>query len=156
MVKWKKPTINVTLTAFYIRSKPVAIALTKDSVDLGIVTNNADAMVAFYKDLLGFEFQGTMEMPGGNTMHRLLCGTSLIKIVQNAKPPKAEAPGGGIGGATGYRYWTMSVSNLEEITQQCADAGHKVAVPVTVIRPGVRISMVEDPDGNWVEFLEQS
>jgi hypothetical protein len=23
------------------------------------------------------------------------------------------------------------------------------------IRPGIRIAIVEDPDGNWVEFLEQ-
>jgi hypothetical protein len=27
-------------------------------------------------------------------------------------------------------------------------------VKVTTIRPGITISMVEDPDGNWVEFLQ--
>ena len=85
-----------------------------------------------------------------------MCGTSLIKIVEHAKPRNAGAPPGGIAGATGYRYWTISVENLEEITGQCEAAGHKVAVPITQIRPGVRISMVEDPDGNWVEFLEQA
>ncbi len=134
----------------------MGISLTKDSIDLGIVTNNTDAMVAFYEGLLGFERQGVMEMPGGSTMTRLMCGTSLIKLVQHKEAPGAVAPPGGIGGATGYRYWTMSVSNLEEITAACADAGHKIRVPVSEIRPGVRISMVEDPDGNWVEFLEQS
>ena len=132
----------------------MGVSLTKDSIDLGIVTENAEAMVAFYEGLLGFESQGTMDMPGGSTMHRLMCGTSLIKIVQHDKAPAASAPPGGIQGATGYRYWTMSVSNLEEVTQQCADAGRKVRVPVTEIRPGIRISIVEDPDGNWVEFLE--
>jgi predicted enzyme related to lactoylglutathione lyase len=26
----------------------------------------------------------------------------------------------------------------------------------TEIRPGVRIAMIEDPDGNWVELLENT
>ena len=32
--------------------------------------------------------------------------------------------------------------------------GRTVVVKPREIRPGVRISIVEDPDGNWVEFLE--
>jgi hypothetical protein len=47
----------------------------------------------------------------------------------------------------------MTVSNIEAITAACADAGYKVRVPVTTIAAGTTISMVEDPDGNWVEFL---
>ena len=130
------------------------VELTKSAIDLGIVTNNPEPMLAFYRDLLGFRFEATTPMPGGSTMHRLWCGDSLIKIVQHDKPPASEAAPGGIAGATGYRYWTMSVSNLEEMTEACANAGHRGRVPGTEIRPGVRISMVEDPDGNWVEFLE--
>ena len=70
--------------------------------------------------------------------------------------PPATAPPGGLGGATGYRYWTISVSNLDELVGACGDGGYKVAVPPTEIRPGIKIAMVEDPDGNWVEFLETS
>ena len=51
--------------------------VTKDSIDLGIVVCNIDNSLAFYKDLLGFELQGTMPMPGGGNMHRLLCGTTI-------------------------------------------------------------------------------
>ena len=131
----------------------MGVALTKDSIDLGIVTKNGAAMLAFYRDVIGLNHQGDMPMPGGGVMHRLMCGTTLIKIVVNGREPAASAPPGGIGGATGYRYWTMSVSNLDEITAACTAAGCKVAIPVTEIRPGIRISMVEDPDGNWVEFL---
>jgi catechol 2,3-dioxygenase-like lactoylglutathione lyase family enzyme len=92
-------------------------------------------------------------MPGGGTMHRLLCGTSVIKVIQPGKEPPAVAPPGGIPGAYGYRYWTMQVSNIDEITDACAAAGYKVAVPVREFRPGVTIAIVEDPDGNWVEFV---
>jgi glyoxylase I family protein len=132
------------------------IELTKDSIDLGIVVSDIDASLAFYRDLLGFIPDGEMPMPGGGTMHRLLCGTSLIKLVETDAPPPAVAPRGGIQGATGYRYWTITVANLEQLTADCAAAGHKVPVPVTVLRPGVMISIVEDPDRNLVEFVQRS
>ena len=129
------------------------VKLSKDSIDLGIVTTDAAAAVGFYRDVLGFEDLGEMPMPGG-TMHRLMCGTSAIKIVTPRKPPAGTAPPGGIQGATGYRYWTISVSNLEELVADCEAAGRTVVVPVTELRPGVRIAIAEDPDGNWVEFLD--
>ena len=132
----------------------MTIELTKDSIDLGIVTRNPDAMLAFYRDTLGFDFQGEMPLPGGGNMLRLLCGTSLIKIVTPGNLADQEAAPGGLAGASGYRYWTISVSNLEELTEKCASAGAKVAMPPTEIREGVSIAMVEDPDGNWVEFLQ--
>ena len=135
----------------------MGVALTRDSIDLGIVTTDGQRALAFYRDTLGFEHVGDMPMPGGGgTMHRLLCGTSLIKVVALATEPPATAPPGGIQGATGYRYWTISVSNLEELLEACGSAGYKVRIPATEIAPGIRIGMVEDPDGNWVEFLEQA
>ena len=131
----------------------MGVQITKDSIDLGIVVSDAEAALRFYRDTLGFEHVGEMPMPGGGTMYRLLCGTSLIKLVSPSASLPAAVPGG-IQGAYGYRYWTISVSNIEEITQACADAGYAVKVKVTNLRPGITISIVEDPDGNWVEFLQ--
>jgi catechol 2,3-dioxygenase-like lactoylglutathione lyase family enzyme len=133
----------------------MSVNLSKDSIDLGIVTNDPVASIAFYRDVLGFEDLGEFPMPGG-TMQRLQCGTSTIKIVSLKRPPSASAAPGGIGGATGYRYWTISVSNLAEIVAACEAAGVTIAIPITELRPGVTIAMVEDPDGNWVEFLGAS
>ena len=48
----------------------------------------------------------------------------------------------------------MQVTNLAEITQACKDAGAKVVIDTQEVRPGVTISMVTDPDGNWVEFVD--
>ena len=131
----------------------MGIELTKQAIDLGIVTTNGAAMLGFYRDVLGLEFKGDMPMPGGvGVMHRLLCGDSLIKLVVLPAVP-AAAPPGGIQGASGYRYWTITVSNLAEMIKACADAGAKVVMGEREIRPGVRIAIVADPDGNWVEFL---
>ena len=110
-------------------------------------------MLAFYRDVIGLKVQGQMPMPGGGTMHRLLCGDSLIKLVVVPSTPAAAAPGGIQGGA-GYRYWTITVTNLTEMVKTCADAGASVIWTEREIRPGVRIAMVADPDGNWVEFLQ--
>ncbi len=132
----------------------MSVNLTKDSIDLGIVTTEPEKMLAFYRDTLGLKMQGEMAMPRDGRMYRLECGGSLVKIVVNGKPPRAGSPPGGIGGATGYRYFTLSISNLEEMVERCSEAGYKIVIPKSEIRPGITIAMVEDPDGNWVEFLK--
>jgi catechol 2,3-dioxygenase-like lactoylglutathione lyase family enzyme len=131
----------------------MGIKLAKDSIDLGIVVRDAAKALEFYRDTLGLEHVADTPMPGGGTMHRLMCGTSLIKVVALDKTPEAKAPPGGIQGASGYRYWTISIANLDEVVAACEAKGFKVVVPIREIRPGVSIAMVEDPDGNWVELL---
>lgn len=135
----------------------MAVRLAKSAIDLGIVISDSERSLGFYRDLLGFEHVADTPMPiaGGGTMHRLNCGDTLLKLVKLNKDPDGDGSGG-IGASTGMRYFTMIVSNLAEIMEQCEGAGHKVAVPITEVRPGVTIGMIEDPDGNWVEFVEMS
>ena len=131
----------------------MSVQLTKQSIDLGIITTNGEAMLGFYRDTLGLRYLRELPMPiGTGVMHQMQCGEAVIKLVVLPAVPVSAAPGGIAGGA-GYRYWTMTVSNLSEMVQACADKGYKVALPEREIRPGVRIAMIEDPDGNWVEFL---
>lgn len=134
----------------------MGVQLAKSAIDLGIVISDSERSLAFYRDLLGFEHVADTPMPiaGGGTMHRLNCGDTLLKLVKLNNDPEGNGSGG-IGAATGLRYFTMIVSNLEEIMAQCEAAGTKVAVPLTEVRPGVSIGIVEDPDGNWVEFVRQ-
>lgn len=133
----------------------MGVQLAKPSIDLGIIITDSAASMAFYCDLLGFDHVADTPMPigGGGTMHRLMCGESMIKLVKfDADPPPAV--GGGLVGATGLRYFTMQVTNLTEMMAACEAAGATIAVPESEIRPGVSIGMVEDPDGNWVEFVQ--
>jgi catechol 2,3-dioxygenase-like lactoylglutathione lyase family enzyme len=126
---------------------------TGDSLDIGIVTNDGDAMLGFYRDLLGLPYDGEVKAPGG-VSHRLLCGTSTIKLLALRKPLPAQSPAGGIYAASGCRYWTIAVSDVEQALAACEAAGVPVAVPVTEYEPGKRMAIVEDPDGNWVEFID--
>lgn len=131
----------------------MGVALTKAGIDLGIITGQPAQMLGFYRDVLGFRQEPDTPFPGGGVMHRVWCGDSLIKLVAPAKQPDARAAGGGITGATGMRYFTLSVSNLEAMVEACRAAGSTVVVAPREARPGVRIAIVTDPDGNLVEFL---
>ncbi len=131
------------------------LTLRKNAIDLGIVTANPEAMVAFYRDLLGFREEPSTPFPMGGKMYRLWCGNSLIKIVAPDPKPEQGPPPGPIAEATGNRYWTMIVENIEELVALCEANGHNIVVPIREVRPGVTIAMVEDPDRNWVEFVAQ-
>lgn len=133
----------------------MGMRIVKDSIDLGIVTTNGPAMVGFYRDVLGLRPDGELKLPFG-TMHRLLCGTTVVKLVVPDKAPPAKPAPGGLAGATGYRYWTVTVSNLDEVVAAAQAAGRAVPIKRTKVREGVEIAMLEDPDGNWVELLEET
>ena len=132
----------------------MTLSITKESIDLGLVTGNIEAMTEFYRDTLGLEVEAVLDMPGGMQMTRLICGTTIIKLVTLPQAPEAQNPPGGIMGGTGMRYFTISVDNLEAAVAACVAAGCPNPVPVRESRPGVNIAMIEDPDGNWVELLQ--
>ena len=134
----------------------MTLSLIKDSIDLGIVTVNPEKMLAFYRDTLGLGQLPELSMPNGGTMYRLKCGESIIKLVVPGLAPAAVSQPGGIRGATGYRYFTITIANLEEAVAACQAAGYQVTVPVSQFRPGVRIAIIADPDGNWVEFVQRA
>src|SRR5258705_2883662 len=101
----------------------MSLETTKVSVDMAIDVTNGPAMFAFYRAVLGLRHEGDMKMPFGGTMHRMVCGTSLIKIVVPDKAPANKPAPGGLAGGTGYRYWTVSVSNLDDVVEAAKRAG---------------------------------
>ncbi len=125
----------------------------KDSLDLGIVVSDIKASLDFYQNILGLEFVGSVPLWFG-TMHRLRFGTSDFKLIE----PKAVPPQGAIGleNQLGFRYVTFVIENLSELCSDLKNIGIEFALPETTLRPGVRIAMVKDPDGNIVEFVERS
>jgi catechol 2,3-dioxygenase-like lactoylglutathione lyase family enzyme len=134
----------------------MAVKLTKDSFDLGIVVADIQASLAFYRDFLGLPFERATPFSKTTTLHFLKAGTGSIKLWEVAEPPAPVAKGWPLDAAPGFRYITLSVSNLDEVVGAAADAGVEVRVPVTEIMPGVKIAILADPDGNSVELLQAS
>lgn len=125
----------------------------KDSLDLGMLVSDIKASLRFYRDLLGLEFVETTPLWFG-TLHRLRFGTSEFKLTQpNTMPPKGPI---GMEAQLGFRYVTFQVTNLSELCRELKAKGIEFPIPEKEVRPGVRIAMVKDPDGNIVEFVQRS
>lgn len=128
----------------------------KPAIDIGIITNNLDQMLGFYRDTLGLEVEAVIDMPGGGVMHRFKAGQSIVKVIETDPQPAVTAAPGGIRGATGYRYWTLHVNDIAGIVESMQSEGVEIVVPIKTIREGVTIAIVADPDGNWVELLHNA
>jgi hypothetical protein len=77
----------------------------------------------------------------------------MVKLLVASPTPEAAAAGGGITGASGYRYFTINVTNIQELFDECVAAGYQGMLKPRALGP-ITIAMVADPDGNVVEFLQ--
>lgn len=128
--------------------------LVDDGFAMGIVTINGERMLCFYTDILGFTRSGTVTFPGMGTVHKLAHGRCQIKMLVLDNEPLAANPGGGFTAATGFRYCSFQVAEIEALAAQCRAFGCQLVVEPAEIRPGVRAAAVEDPDGNTLEFMQ--
>jgi glyoxylase I family protein len=125
--------------------------LAREALDLGIFVSDINVSLKFYQETLGLEKVGETGLPVG-MMHRLSYGNSFFKLIDpNEVPPKGPT---GLVDQLGFRYVTFPVRNISEICEALKEKGVTFTVPETELRPGVRIAMVEDPDGNTVEFVQ--
>jgi catechol 2,3-dioxygenase-like lactoylglutathione lyase family enzyme len=68
--------------------------LAKQSVDVGIFTNNLEAMQEFYGKTLGLPFESVLPVGGGIKQHRYLANGSVIKLMHTTEPLARRHPGG--------------------------------------------------------------
>ena len=124
-------------------------------MQVGIVPSDLDASLHFYRDVLGFEYLGPVPVIEGRILHRFAVDGGILKLLElptTAAPPAHNPPPGAFQSATGIRWITLHVADLDSYTGRCRDQVWQVAT--TEIRPGVRFAIVEDPDGNAVELVE--
>ena len=122
-------------------------------MEVGLVVGDLEAATIFYRDLLGLQFLVDLPIPNG-LMRRFSHGESVVKLVKFDAPQPLANPGGGISGrATGLRYFTLEINDVEPTVQRCLAAG--VSVPVPVKKFGQTIfAMIADPEGNWIEVIQ--
>jgi predicted enzyme related to lactoylglutathione lyase len=130
------------------------MASTDTHIDIGIVVRDIDACLPFYRDVIGLKVLADFKGARGTHLWMLACGPCMVKLVTHEPTPEPANPPGGTYGGTGLRYWTMGVDDIDAAVVKCEAAGAPIPVPVTEIAPRTRIAMIEDPEGNVVEFLE--
>ena len=124
--------------------------LNSEGIEIGIFVRDAEKSLAFYRDVLGLEYLGDLTFPG-NHMWRFQAGKSVVKLLEQTPTPEASNPAGD---ATGFRYLSLFVSNLEELVGEVEAAGCEVIIPITEFQPGAKFCFVADPEGNRIELLD--
>ena len=132
----------------------VRLDLLAPSVEVGIVTTNLEAMVAFYEGFLELEFQGEVEFPGG-AQRRYSLGKNVLKLVTFESPPSLPASPGGGQAQAGIRYFTIAVKDLRAAARMFEASEYEIVEAVTEFAPvpGMGWMFVADPDGNWIELF---
>lgn len=130
------------------------IALTKQALDVGIVTRDGERLHAFYRDVFGLEPIEDLVMPGIGSVLRLRLGDSVLRIFVPEEPPEGDAAEGGLTGRPGYRYMTFEVADLDAALEAVEAAGGKRVFGPVEPRPGRRVAQIADPDGNQSEIGE--
>ncbi len=114
---------------------------------IGIRLNvrDLDAHTRFYSQGLGL----TMEPFERGVAFR--AGETLLLL-----DPSRDAPSDATMDGKGWRYITFQVFKVDEEHRKAIARGGREAMPPTTLGKTARISMVRDPDGNWIELSQRA
>lgn len=110
-----------------------------------LAVRSLEAHRAFYAGALGLPEE---PWPGGAAFR---AGETLIIL-----KPQEDAPSDAQMAGIGWRYITFQVFRVDAEHARVLAAGGREAMPPTTLGTTARISMVRDPDGNWIELSQRA
>ncbi|WP_086313071.1 hypothetical protein A5821_000655 [Enterococcus sp. 7F3_DIV0205] len=124
------------------------------NLQIGINPVNFEKSKTFYEEILELPYIGVLET-NGISLHRFSIDGSILKLLEAGIGSVEKNPLGGPTAATGLRWLTVTVSDLDRLFEKVSNAGIPVVAPISSDENGVRFAIVEDPDGIWVELLDR-
>jgi catechol 2,3-dioxygenase-like lactoylglutathione lyase family enzyme len=122
---------------------------------VGIVPHDLGASIAFYRDVLGLTYTGTRPGLEQRTLHLFSLGTATLKLLGTA-PTQPRGEAGPYAETEGIRWLTLDVADLDPLLERCRAAGARFQLEPMEIRAGLRVAIVDDPDGNAIELVERA
>ena len=140
------------------------------TIDLGMVVSDLEKSLKFYTHACGFTATGEFKVneqitkDSGLTEGTALTikklslgkgnGATTLKLMQPAKAPK-KADQEYITSNLGFRYLTLHVNSMDAVEARLKKAGVPILSkgPVPIGAGKVFLTVVKDPDGNFVEFV---
>jgi lactoylglutathione lyase len=122
---------------------PGTQGVTQIGVELGV--RDPAAHARFYREALGLD-----ELPGSRGL-AFRAGESVIRIERSV-----DAPAGASFEGKGWRYVTFQVFRVDEEHAAVLAQGGREAMAPRTLGKTARISMVRDPDGNWIELSQRA
>jgi catechol 2,3-dioxygenase-like lactoylglutathione lyase family enzyme len=129
--------------------------------DVCIQVRDPEACLHFYRDVLGFEVHGEMDV-AARRIWGLRLGPCGLRIVHDRRALTAANPRiGAHERAYGYFMMAICVTNGAEIVRSCEEHGFEVEVPFSPYPPGAGsggaedgYAYIRDPEGNMIELLQ--
>ena len=127
-------------------------------VQVGVVAADVHRLLEFYRDVLGLPFEQSLPIHEGLVLHFFAIGDARFKIAEVTPAPPVAAPPGGVEAATGIRWITLECDDLDDVVARCESAGVRFVMPPQEAPSdsGARFTMIEDPEGNWIEIVQRS
>lgn len=129
--------------------------MSRTTLSAGIVTDDPDELIAFYGAAFGFEVDSTSAFPQGD-VHRLRCEDAQLKLY---------APAAGAAHPTrpdpwfrdrGFAYAALHRRDAAATVADVRRAGGVVLTEPVAHRPGAVYALVQDPQGNVWELLQET
>ena len=138
--------------------------------EMGICVDDLENMIAFYGDVLGFKLISKIDVPadksneagftsGGYTIVRMQTNYGeRIKLVRPMTSPNPRTSGKEVLSKKGNVFLTFIVEDLKLTVSRIkvADAPIRTQDSIMEVRDGVFLSIIDDPEGNHLEFVEYS
>lgn len=128
--------------------------MAKPALDAGLVSANAEPLLAFYQAVAGMEVLPALTLPNIGTIHKLACGESILRVMVPEKPPAADTSES-FSAQAGIRYLTLEVTDIAASVEAVRAHGGSVTLEPFELRPGRQVAQVADPDGNMVELGQE-
>jgi lactoylglutathione lyase len=116
-----------------------------EQIAIRLAVRDLAAHSRFYSQALGLEPQA---WPGGAAFR---AGETLILLEQRPDAPSDAGMAG-----RGWRYITFQVFKVDAAHAAVLAAGGREALAPVTLGTTARISMVRDPDGNWIELSQRA
>jgi lactoylglutathione lyase len=114
-------------------------------IGIRLAVRNLDAHRTFYTQVLGLP----EEVRAIGVAFR--AGETLIIMEEQSDAPLNSGRQG-----TGWRYITFQVFKVDEVHARILAAGGREGLAPTTLGTTARISMILDPDGNWIELSQRA
>lgn len=118
------------------------------------MSDDPDALGRFLVDGLGFVTDGVRRFPEGE-VRRFRRDDARCKVYAPAGGVPAAGEGGAWPDRPGFAYAALLVDDAAATLAQAVAAGATVMADLASHRPGARMAMVRDPQGNVWELLEE-
>lgn len=112
----------------------------------GVKVKNAEVVLQFYCDVLGFSIQETVSM-GGQNYYFAGDGNMSLEIEQSYMPGESSFD-------NGFSHIAIAVDDLESYCQRLKEHAVKFQLEPSQFRPDRKIAFIEDPEGNAIQLIE--